>query len=194
MEEIMKGQKMKTKKIITMVFGSIILASVFFIAGCGSESKSGADSTAPVVDDGLPPDPGEAGKATIAGIDSDGDGVRDDIQRYIAQTYPDSEKARAVLTQYAKIIQKQILDADSKELSMQHADEGGRVMDCGDYLLDIDVYGKMSDELDAVTLNTDERTKAYFKYDSQLGGEVFSGLPDDERASGCDFDSDLLAN
>src|SRR5216683_231714 len=36
----------------------------------------------------LPPDPGAAGKATLQGIDSDGDGVRDDIQRYIALTYP----------------------------------------------------------------------------------------------------------
>jgi hypothetical protein len=40
----------------------------------------------------LPPDPGEAGKVTLAGIDSDNDGVRDDIQRYIALTYPNSEK------------------------------------------------------------------------------------------------------
>jgi len=34
----------------------------------------------------LPPNPGEAGKATLQGIDSDNDGVRDDIQRYIALT------------------------------------------------------------------------------------------------------------
>jgi hypothetical protein len=48
---------------------------------------------------GLPPDPGEAGKATIEGIDSDQDGLRDDIQRYIALTYPDSEKTREALRQ-----------------------------------------------------------------------------------------------
>ena len=47
--------------------------------------------------DGLPPDPGEAGKATLEGIDSDQDGIRDDIQRYIALTYPDSQKTRAAL-------------------------------------------------------------------------------------------------
>lgn len=36
----------------------------------------------------LPPDPGEAGKATIAGIDSDNDGVRDDVQRLLAVRWP----------------------------------------------------------------------------------------------------------
>ena len=29
----------------------------------------------------LPPDPGEAGKLTLAGIDSNNDGVRDDLER-----------------------------------------------------------------------------------------------------------------
>jgi len=52
----------------------------------------------------LPPDPGEAGKVTLEGIDSDGDGVRDDVQRYIALTYPDSEKTRLALTQHAKVV------------------------------------------------------------------------------------------
>ncbi|MDX8380534.1 MAG: hypothetical protein R8M14_00305 [Ghiorsea sp.] len=35
---------------------------------------------------GLPPDPGAAGRGTLAGIDSDNDGVRDDVQRWIALT------------------------------------------------------------------------------------------------------------
>jgi len=42
----------------------------------------------------LPPDPGDTGKATLAGIDSDNDGVRDDIERYIWLTYPASAKTR----------------------------------------------------------------------------------------------------
>jgi len=49
----------------------------------------------------LPPDPGEAGMQTLLGIDSDSDGVRDDIQRYIYFAYPDNEKVRVALTQIA---------------------------------------------------------------------------------------------
>ena len=38
----------------------------------------------PQVRANLPPDPGAAGKATIDGIDADKDGMRDDVQRWIA--------------------------------------------------------------------------------------------------------------
>lgn len=50
----------------------------------------------------LPPDPGSVGEATIQGIDADGDGVRDDIEREIFFAYPDNAKARTVLYQMAK--------------------------------------------------------------------------------------------
>jgi hypothetical protein len=35
----------------------------------------------------VPPDPGETGKQTVEGIDSDHDGLRDDVQRFILLTY-----------------------------------------------------------------------------------------------------------
>ena len=52
----------------------------------------------------LPPDPGPAGLATLARIDSNNNGVRDDVARYIALTYPASTEAdtRSALTQYTK--------------------------------------------------------------------------------------------
>ncbi len=51
----------------------------------------------------LPPDPGEAGKQTLLGIDSDNDGVRDDVQIAIARHYPEpeDEKVRLALEQFA---------------------------------------------------------------------------------------------
>lgn len=45
----------------------------------------------------LPPDPGEAGKATLEGIDSNHDGVRDDLEREIVYMYPQNEEVRRVL-------------------------------------------------------------------------------------------------
>jgi hypothetical protein len=52
---------------------------------------------------GLPADPGEAGKQTLLGVDSDNDGVRDDVQIAIARHYPEpeDEKARLALEQFA---------------------------------------------------------------------------------------------
>ncbi|MCL1945605.1 MAG: hypothetical protein FWF51_00430 [Chitinivibrionia bacterium] len=43
----------------------------------------------------LPPNPGAAGKKTVLGIDSDGDGVRDDIQIEITKLIPNDPYARA---------------------------------------------------------------------------------------------------
>ena len=45
--------------------------------------------------DRLPPDPGEAGKMTILGIDSEGHGVRDDILIQVTRLIPDDPYARA---------------------------------------------------------------------------------------------------
>jgi len=43
----------------------------------------------------LPPDPGAAGKRTVLGIDSDNDGVRDDIQIEVTRLIPNDPYARA---------------------------------------------------------------------------------------------------
>lgn len=50
----------------------------------------------------LPPDPGEAGKATLSGIDSDNDGVRDDLEREIVFMYPGNDTVRRVLRAMVK--------------------------------------------------------------------------------------------
>ena len=50
----------------------------------------------------LPPDPGEAGKATIDGIDADKDGMRDDVQRWIAIEWGHSAIAVKQLTALAQ--------------------------------------------------------------------------------------------
>lgn len=50
----------------------------------------------------LPPDPGEAGNRTVIGIDSNGNGIRDDVEVAIFREYPNSAKTRAALLQYAR--------------------------------------------------------------------------------------------
>ncbi|MCL1947344.1 MAG: hypothetical protein FWF51_09405 [Chitinivibrionia bacterium] len=66
----------------------ISLLSVFLLSVCYSQLKSG-----PIAK--LPPHPGAAGKKTILGIDSDGDGIRDDIQIAITKLIPDDPYVRA---------------------------------------------------------------------------------------------------
>ncbi len=116
--------------------------------------------------------------------------MRDDIQRYIALTYPDSAKKRAALTQHAKVMQQALLDADDKEKSVQHGIEASSAGECLLY-----IFGSVQSsrdariDLDTVILNTDERNYAYLAYNEQLGGEVFRLAPYDEISSSCEFNT-----
>jgi hypothetical protein len=61
----------------------------------------------------LPRDPGAKGKKTIEGIDADKDGVRDDVQRFIALNWGHSERVVRALSGVAKGVQMEVLIGDS---------------------------------------------------------------------------------
>ena len=63
----------------------------------------------------LPLDPGEAGKQTLAGIDSNNDGVRDDLEREIVYMYPENEEVRRVLRAMMKTGQDVMLTEGDHE-------------------------------------------------------------------------------
>ncbi|MDR4498497.1 MAG: hypothetical protein MRK02_11350 [Candidatus Scalindua sp.] len=139
----------------------------------------------------MPPDPGKEGKETLLGIDSDGDGVRDDIQRYIYFTYPDDEKLRLGLAYYAKEFQGVLADADDREAAYEHAIKMARHGECLDYLKgDDSIYIERA--LDAEILNTRERSIAYITYSDNLGGRVIDGAPLKEWKDSCSFDVDVV--
>lgn len=58
-----------------------------------------------VTGENLPIDPGINADKTIQGIDSNKNGIRDDVEIAIFKEYPDSMKTRAVLLQYALALQ-----------------------------------------------------------------------------------------
>jgi hypothetical protein len=139
----------------------------------------------------LPPDPGEAGMATLEGIDSDQDGIRDDIQRYIALTYPGSQKTRAALRQFTLAFQKATLESPDEERALNNVEDMHRAQECLWYIHSRSSI-KMSDSLMAEYLNTMERSRAYLAYNSKLGGHVFGGKDFDEYKTSCTFDSDAM--
>lgn len=57
----------------------------------------------------LPPDPGEEADKTVAGVDANGNGIRDDVELAIFKEYPNSAKTRAVLLQYALALQMEVV-------------------------------------------------------------------------------------
>lgn len=153
----------------------------------------------------LPNDPGEAGKLTLEGIDSDNDGVRDDLQRYIALSHPDSAKFRAVLTQYTLNLQEKLINAGDPIKSLELANQHTKDSACHQYIDSVSVHSEQGRgksprrELYSEALNTLERSRAYLNYNDHLYGNIFMSP---EPASYdltplkkyCDFDSDLLPN
>jgi hypothetical protein len=111
----------------------------------------------------LPPDPGEAGKQTLEGIDSDNDGVRDDVQRYIAIAYQNSAKTRAALSQYAASLQQALTVASDPT-----AAGGAWTQIANDLSCLADILGSTQANQDRVIvraqfLNTVERSRAYLR-------------------------------
>jgi hypothetical protein len=141
---------------------------------------------------------GAAGKATLAGIDSDNDGVRDDVQRWIVMSYPNSEKTRAALQQMAKAMQNILLNATDVVNARAYSLEEDKASDCISYVRKQVLGARSSDaynvkrEMDAIYLNTYLRTKVYLQYDAHLSG-MFFAVPIDKSTS-CNFNVALMPN
>jgi len=138
----------------------------------------------------LPPDPGAAGKTTLAGIDSDNDGVRDDVQRWIVMTYPNSQKARAAFRQFAVDYQNAILDVTSKAVVRNNFISMQRSMACLQYVR-TDFFD-VALSLKPVVLNTTARSRSFLKGDNLLSGGIYKGIA--RGAQNCNFNPDVMAN
>ncbi len=149
----------------------------------------------------LPGDPGEAGKQDLLGIDTNNNGVRDDIERFIVFGYPESAKKREALMQNARMLHAFVRDHQDKAKTRSN---GGKVMeaaiDCLNHVFndDLDASDKAGAELIASFLNTKERSRAYRKANAHMGGYVSDSGPASQRLNrqkvACTFNPDSLPN
>lgn len=160
-----------------------LLILVFSLGGCK-----------PPLPEGYPEHPGEAGKTTLEGIDSDFDGVRDDIKIEIFYAYPYEPVIRAALEQDAKVFNT-ILAAGAIEDVDQRKEEALKVrqsvakdIECiFSYVYPDDHKSakKLLDFMEREFVNTDLRNKAYVQYNQALSGGTYS---DYEGKDACEFD------
>ena len=145
----------------------------------------------------LPPDPGEAGKATIEGIDADKDGVRDDVQRYIVENWSHSERAMQALFLVAKGRQQHVSLGDSlgKEETRKLWPEIERISDCSTSIETPDMLRLSAIEQVRVrVLNTPERYLRAKEFDLQFAqGAFLLGAPK-TPVEACGFDPSALPN
>lgn len=142
----------------------------------------------------LPPDPGEAGKKTLEGIDADGDGVRDDIQIYIAENYGYSERAVAALRLIAKAKQTELIGNPTKQEALALTGESDKASRC--YDLTVDEKTKSQDAIfDVISqmLNSEERLGKYLEFDLLLANQVIP-MPQGSPIELCGYDPQSLKN
>ncbi|CAA6809259.1 MAG: Unknown protein [uncultured Campylobacterales bacterium] len=140
----------------------------------------------------LPQDPGSAGKDELLGIDSNDNGIRDDVEIYIYNRYKNEPNHKRVLiaiaSQYAKATQKILVDPKNA-----YDNETYKIMDnagdCKWYFYDkhdeqsnlksyelvqFSINNNPYDEkLKDKIYNTKERIQEKFKYEESLGGKIY---------------------
>ncbi|MBC75720.1 MAG: hypothetical protein CME64_06870 [Halobacteriovoraceae bacterium] len=145
-----------------------------------------------------PPEPGffENDK-TIGGIDSNNDGVRDDIERWINREFPGEENynKRMACKQYAKEVRNIQIHIDDEEMLNKHSFLWIDADVCVLYVytdLIKDPYGKQVKQGDKIlekSNNTKERVKAWMVADRNFAGKSHALPPRQEmRRKKCEFE------
>ncbi|WP_457747746.1 hypothetical protein, partial [Sulfurimonas sp.] len=142
----------------------------------------------------LPPEPDETlNNSTLLGIDSNHNGVRDDVERKIIETYREPIKIEPLMA--AVKVGQEILE-NPIDLAKEHSDKMDRVGNCWSYisetapsLIDGLAYIKFYENN---MYNTKERVRAYIDYNRALSGGVYGSGPADWTADKCDFDVETM--
>jgi hypothetical protein len=112
--------------------------------------------------------------ASVAGPDANQNGVRDDIDAFIAAR-PDSAGQKAALSQYAKALQTTLLiDTTQPSADSAAAVEIGRSIACIWSAYDPATAYQMTKDLQKYTVNTLPRIKAYDRFNFSMSGSVLT--------------------
>lgn len=125
----------------------------------------------------VPADPGETGDASVVGVDVDGNGMRDDVQRFINLNYWKDGN----LKYYAESVAKSQLDLinigansgspDQARNAMNEMDKFAQCLGFRFPLLGREVIGNLA----AAVLSTKDRAKAYFAGVGKANGQILYG-------------------
>lgn len=110
--------------------------------------------------------------ASLAAPDADGNGVRDDVERYIAQL-PDAQVEKRALTQLSRALSAAITADTANDAQLRAA--GGALVDSINCVWRVYPAEVASDKVEAirkVTINTRERFEAYGRYNRARSGSV----------------------
>lgn len=167
----------------------LILLSISFI-GCEvvQEEDNATNNIPTEIINGyiLPPEPDtELNNATLQGIDSNDNGIRDDVERKIIKTYQEPIKIEFMFS--AAKLDQEIL-GDSEGLEKELANKASRIIECKMYLRQNNIrIGRIFGFLEDNTYNTKERVQKYMRYNISLSGGVYGVKVGKKESTICDF-------
>ena len=146
----------------------------------------------------LPPEPDETlNNSTLLGIDTNNNGVRDDVERWIYETYKDKHPIYIDIAMQAGRAYKKVLETPERALEIHN--EVNSATTCQIYYKYESKYFNepILIQEDAVNryfrlkiyYNTKERMDAYLQYDKLLSGGVYTLLEAKEQKAQCDFNT-----
>ncbi len=146
----------------------------------------------------LPPEPlPEENNATLVGIDSNDNGVRDDVERWIYTEFKDKHPVHIEVAMQSARTWERIFEGGADKaletVEFVHAALGCQIFYEGysEPLLIVEPIN-IDDQITRKITNTPERKAAYIAYDKALSGGVYT-LPDNDELKGmCDFDTDKI--
>lgn len=181
---MVSGMRTKTPLILLLIGSGLLLV----VNACtkGTQNRSG-----PLHVDqnfnfppGFPPDPGVTGKKTLNGIDSDHDGLRDDLQRWIYARYPTDENKRKALRQMAISYQRSYQPALTGDQALADAPGISKAIACLHQIFPGGQDATIEREfIKAKALNTKQRIDQFLENDAKVDGKMLGPLyPDDGTA------------
>lgn len=141
-----------------------------------------------VIDDSLEvpnPDP-RVNNSTLEGIDSDKDGIRDDVQRFINQTYP-TQNVKLALKQLARASQEALIKVKDKPTAIQFVAMETKSQIC--LASQSQASSEISKQVHSLMFNTEARVKKHFQINSFMHGETWPKELIDYQTSGIDQDN-----
>lgn len=146
----------------------------------------------------LPPEPDKAlNDSTLLGIDSNNNGVRDDVERWIYETYKDKHPIYIDIAMQAGRAYKKVLE--TPERAKEIYPEVDKAADCEAYYkMDAKYMNEpllVKEDIDSkyfrkkIYFNTKERWDAYIQYDTLLSGDTYILPSFLEEKIACDFNA-----
>lgn len=146
----------------------------------------------------LPPEPDpKINNSTLLGIDSNHNGVRDDVERWIYQTYKDKHSIHIDIAMQAGKAWQKVLEYPSRAkeihdyVSAPIYCEGYYKLYASEFNDPILVTEEITTEYfrQKIIFNTNDRLDVYFKYNLLLSGDSYTVPWPSEGKGYCDFNT-----